>query len=283
MDLVSETEVKNFLQKSTYTAAEDALIASLVSATSSFIEKKTNRKFGQETFIDIFSPDENQRNFVLKNNPVSTENILVACCDLGTFGDKTTEINITKSGNTIKYEWSGNGTCPNFQSKGLEKNSIIFINSPGFSTENNGLFRVEIATDDYFEIENANGVAESGKTTRTRGAFEEEREKQFNYDYFLNENAGIITFENLPLRETNGLFVKYKGGYEQVPEDIKIVVIEIIATIFNSRGTGAGSIGGAKSEKLGDYSISFSEIENIFNSLPILGQTLNSYTNIAIS
>jgi len=75
----------------------------------------------------------------------------------------STVFNVTRSGDVVRYTFSGVGTDPNFAAGGVVVGDgvTIEVGSP-FNALNEGTFTVVTVTDDYFEVVNANGVAETG-------------------------------------------------------------------------------------------------------------------------
>ena len=67
-------------------------------------------------------------------------------------------------GNVVRYTWDGTGTDPNFDTNGLSEGDWLTIDSDNFDDRNNGTFKILRATDDYFEIENSDGIGESDLT-----------------------------------------------------------------------------------------------------------------------
>lgn len=93
-----------------------------------------------------------------------------------TFGDSTTEFNITNpSGTTFRYTYfTPHGTNPNITALRLPKGSRIAIFSSGFNSNNtnspsNPYFFVTNSGNSFFEIDNPVGVAQSGIALGTGG------------------------------------------------------------------------------------------------------------------
>jgi len=82
-------------------------------------------------------------------------------------GSSTTQFDITNpSGTTIRYTWDTTGTDPEIATH-LAIGSIVVIAAQNFDSGNNGTFTVTAVGASYFEITNADGVAETNKTIGT--------------------------------------------------------------------------------------------------------------------
>ena len=78
-------------------------------------------------------------------------------------GDDTTSFNITKDGDIITYTYD-TGTKPDF--KDIMAGMRLCIHGENFNSANNSpRALVSEITLEYFKIENASGIAESGVTT----------------------------------------------------------------------------------------------------------------------
>lgn len=104
-------------------------------------------------------------------NPSSLSSAFSAPVDnyyttLGTYyGDSTTQFDITNtSGTTYRYTYDGNGTDPSISSSNPTVGSGLNIQAQNFSAGNKGSFVVTASGTNYFEVTNANGVAETNKT-----------------------------------------------------------------------------------------------------------------------
>ena len=87
-----------------------------------------------------------------------------------TLGDSTTQFDITDEGsNTFRYTYDGTGTDPNIEDSdsSIRVGDEIVVNAQNFNAANNDTFTVTAVSDDYFEVTNASGVAESNKTIGT--------------------------------------------------------------------------------------------------------------------
>ena len=80
-----------------------------------------------------------------------------------TFGDTSTRWDITdQGGNTWRYTWDGTGTDPDVDGHIASGDEVVIY---GFvETANNGGFQTTAVGTDYFEVTNANGVAEADET-----------------------------------------------------------------------------------------------------------------------
>ena len=86
-----------------------------------------------------------------------------------TIGDSTSQFDITDQGSGVfRYTWDGVGTDP-FSGWGayLKVGTLLKINAQNFNVNNNGSFSIITLGATYWEITNANGVAESNKTIGT--------------------------------------------------------------------------------------------------------------------
>lgn len=79
-------------------------------------------------------------------------------------GTSTTQFDITKSVNTVRYTYDGTGTNPGINATSMPINSTVYINGTNFNAANNGTFTVTGSGSNYFEVTNASGVVESNKT-----------------------------------------------------------------------------------------------------------------------
>jgi hypothetical protein len=84
-------------------------------------------------------------------------------------GDATSQFDITKSVNTVRYTWDGTGTNPIIadSSVRLRIADWMYIAAQNFNAGNNGVFAVTAVGLNYFEVTNAGGVVESNKTVGT--------------------------------------------------------------------------------------------------------------------
>ena len=76
----------------------------------------------------------------------------------------STVFNVTRVGDVVRYTWSGVGTDPNFVSTGsvVYGDEVTIEPFTLFNVLNQGPFIIVNVTDDYFEVVNPNGVAETG-------------------------------------------------------------------------------------------------------------------------
>lgn len=84
-------------------------------------------------------------------------------------GDSTTQFDISNpTGTTFRYTWDDTGTDPDILNTILV-GDILVIAGQNFNVNNNGTFTVTAVdgTNNYFEITNASGVAETDKTLGT--------------------------------------------------------------------------------------------------------------------
>lgn len=112
-----------------------------------------------ETYIEI----SNASGVVEANNTVDSYDFII----YGFLGDSTTQFDITEStGHYIRYTWDGTGTDPEINKK-LVIALEIQIQAQNFNAYNNGNFIISRIGTNWFEVYNANGVAESNKTIGT--------------------------------------------------------------------------------------------------------------------
>ncbi len=77
--------------------------------------------------------------------------------------DATTEFDITKTGDVVKYKWNGIGANPDFITNGVTEGDILHIEANGnFNILNEGDFIIVGVEADYLEVINSKGVAETG-------------------------------------------------------------------------------------------------------------------------
>ena len=105
------------------------------------------------------------------------------------FGSSTTRFDITKTGDTVRYTWDGTGTDPVINATTCPIGRQLFINGQNFNASNKGAFVVTGSGANYFEIENAGGVAEADKTLGT-GAISFAYIKPENLLYVIVEVQG---------------------------------------------------------------------------------------------
>jgi hypothetical protein len=110
------------------------------------------------------------------DGPTGVQNSLLYTNDFGNLyfrapsffgqGSSTTQFDITKDSNTVRYTWDGNGTNPFISSSNFPPGALVEVNVPNFNSANNFTFPKVItgSGDDYFEVTNASGVAENNKT-----------------------------------------------------------------------------------------------------------------------
>lgn len=79
-------------------------------------------------------------------------------------GDSTTQFDMTKTVNTVRYTYDGTGTNPSINATNVPIGSTVFITGTNFNANNNGTFTVTGSGSNYFEVTNASGVAETNKT-----------------------------------------------------------------------------------------------------------------------
>ena len=76
-------------------------------------------------------------------------------------------------------------------------------------------------------------------------------------DYVIDEDAGILTLDGYRFGVgLKNIKVVYNAGYETIPANLEQACIELVSMKFNTKETD-----GIKSEKIGSYSVSYSEAE----------------------
>jgi hypothetical protein len=78
------------------------------------------------------------------------------------FGDLTTELDITGGGSSWTYTWNGVGTDPGITALTIPTGSWLRIRMAGIGNENNGVFSVTASGNNFFTVTNADGNADSG-------------------------------------------------------------------------------------------------------------------------
>ena len=81
-------------------------------------------------------------------------------------------------------------------------------------------------------------------------------ETQDTDSYELYDEEGVVIFYSPPTESIRKLSFSYTGGYATVPSDLKLAFDSIVLQVFNSRKSG-----GVQSEKMGDYSVVYGDIE----------------------
>lgn len=84
-------------------------------------------------------------------------------------GDSTTQFDITKSGNTVRYTYDNTGTNPDINSGTFPTGATVNIWGDNFHESNNLNATITASGSKYFEITNASGTAENDKTLGTDG------------------------------------------------------------------------------------------------------------------
>ncbi len=86
-----------------------------------------------------------------------------------TFGESTTQFDITNpgGGTTFRYTFNGTGTDPVINATTVPVGTVMAIAAQNFAAGNNGVFTVINSGSNFFEVTNAAGVVESTKTIGT--------------------------------------------------------------------------------------------------------------------
>lgn len=86
-------------------------------------------------------------------------------------GSSTSQFDITRPGtpnvNTTRYTYDGTGTDPDIDSSSFPIGASVEIDAQNFAAGNKGTFTVTGSGNNYFEVTNATGTAESNKTIGT--------------------------------------------------------------------------------------------------------------------
>lgn len=90
-------------------------------------------------------------------------------------------------------------------------------------------------------------------------------------DYVVNTDTGEVKFLALPVGVKN-IKVVYQGGYTNIPEDLQLACLELVARVFNKRKSY-----GASNESVGGASVTWEKELEVD-----LRKTLNRYRNYAI-
>jgi hypothetical protein len=119
-------------------------------------------------------------------------------------GDATTQFDITDEGsNTFRYTWDGIGTDPAINATNYPVGSAVMIAETGFNDANEGCFEITEVSTNYFEVTNANGVAQTNVTLG-------------NYRTFAVINPGAFWTKpaNLKYVEVEIVAAGGAGGYQ---------------------------------------------------------------------
>jgi hypothetical protein len=90
-------------------------------------------------------------------------------------------------------------------------------------------------------------------------------------DYIVNNYTGEVKFSVLPVGSQN-IKVVYQGGYTNIPEDLQLACLELVARVFNKRKSY-----GVSNESVGGASVTWEKELEVD-----LRKTLNRYRNYAI-
>lgn len=138
-------------------------------------------------------------------------------------GDSTTRFDITNpSGNVFRYTYDGVGTDPKITSDNPNVGSTIYIDSPDFNSNNCGTFVVVGSGENYFEIENVNGVVESDKIISTGSLLYSNSVVPGNYYYKIvaSDNFGYtLSTDNIVVNVVSpGLYNSIQITWDAVPD-----------------------------------------------------------------
>lgn len=98
-------------------------------------------------------------------------------------------------------------------------------------------------------------------------------------DYFVDRFSGIVK-GNFRFRERfNSYQVTYSYGYSETPADVQNAVCMLVSAMYNTTSAGSGS-GNAKSERIGDYAITYKGIEEVANTQEQVMLILNQYIEV---
>lgn len=114
--------------------------------------------FGTPSASNKFVTEE----YLVSGTPTPTQTILTPNTPKGGSSTRFDVTNIT--GNTYRYTFDGTGTDPNINSGTMPIGTVVDIQGQNFAAGNKGLFVTTGVGSNYFEIDNASGVAENDKT-----------------------------------------------------------------------------------------------------------------------
>jgi len=176
-DVALQAIADNFVYSSSLLPATSELEASYIgvgddnTAVAAGDTELTNEVYRESASTSVRNGKIAQITQFLSNSEANGYTLQEIGCfggDAKVFGDSTSQFDITdEGGNTFRYTWDSNGTDPNFDANGLAVSDVVVINSSTFNSANNGLQTITAVTDDYFEVTNASGVAESNKILST--------------------------------------------------------------------------------------------------------------------
>lgn len=88
------------------------------------------------------------------------------------YGSSSSQFDITNpAGTTFRYTWDGTGTNPTISSATFPVGYKVVVNSIEMSAGNIGTFTITASDTNYFEVDNASGVAEVNKDTTRLSVF----------------------------------------------------------------------------------------------------------------
>jgi hypothetical protein len=103
--------------------------------------------------------------------------------------------------------------------------------------------------------------------------------------YEIDYDQGIVFMDSAPERTPTKFTVSYTGGYAAVPGDLEMVAVMLTADLFkaggggNASGIGTGS-GEVKSEKLGDYSVSYAVADSSSSGITSVMELIKKYESV---
>lgn len=93
-------------------------------------------------------------------------------------------------------------------------------------------------------------------------------------DYIMNTATGTITFLTSVTSVPSDLLITYTAGYTTCPNDLKMVALEMVKSLFQQGGVTTSGEGNVKSKSIGDFSVSYETAKNLFDQFSFI---LNRY------
>lgn len=151
--------------------------------------------------------------------------------------------------------------CGGIRFKNSASDVTEYVNGDPFAEGNTSIFLSNIPVISITSIASASGSLSSPTWTNYDAA----------NDYVVNNATGEVKFFALPVGSQN-IKVVYQGGYTNIPEDLQLACLELVARIFNKRKSF-----GVSNESVGGASVAWEKDLDVD-----LRKTLNRYRNYAI-
>jgi len=113
--------------------------------------------------------------------------------DIKVYGDATTQIDVTiqnAANNIARYTFDTTGTAPTFKTSGMRVGDSITLANTNMATANEGTFEVVGVTDLYFEVVNADAVAEVNKTLAVAAGLVGTNTVTYDDGFLINSAVG---------------------------------------------------------------------------------------------